>query len=191
MCDVASDTPPFIVHRASFLEHLLAPIPDGVLHVNKKLTNIDDSKEKVVMSFEDGSEEETDIIIGADGIRGRTRTYILGENSPIKNPVYSGWWDIRNLVPAQKAVETLGSRSILEPALWIWIGTERFLMHDVLDKGKTVQCVGSAFDKEASSEKLGTALDQEKLLKTFECYGSFGEGMAKVSGFSPNRIRPN
>ncbi|KAI9668791.1 MAG: hypothetical protein M1831_000860 [Alyxoria varia] len=180
VCDVASDTPPFIVHRASFLEHLLAPIPAGVLHVNRKLAKIDDSKEKIVMEFEDGSTAETDLIIGSDGIRGRTRSYILGDDSPIANPIYSGWWDIRNLVPAQKAVEFLGSRSILEPALWIWIGTERFLMHDVLDKGQTVQCVGAAFEKEASSEKLGTALDQEKLLQTFECYGSFGEGMAKI-----------
>lgn len=63
------------VHRAALLKELLAPIPKDHIHVSKKLVSIKGD----TITFDEGTIVESDVIIGADGIRSGVRKYVLGE----------------------------------------------------------------------------------------------------------------
>ncbi|BBI54083.1 hypothetical protein HORIV_65040 [Vreelandella olivaria] len=50
------------------------------------------------MTFADGSIEEADLVIGADGVNSRLREKLLGPEAPI----YSGWVAHRAIISAEK-----------------------------------------------------------------------------------------
>lgn len=61
------------------------------------------------MHFKDGTKEETDAFIGADGIHSAVRLSLLGEDHPAAKPVFTGAVAYRGLVPLDVAVEKLGA----------------------------------------------------------------------------------
>lgn len=83
------------VHRGDFHKLMTDALPDGVLEFNKKLSEIDDQGDKVVMKFTDGTVEEADFVIGADGINSKVRESLLGEELPI----YTGYVAHRAVFP--------------------------------------------------------------------------------------------
>ena len=86
--DLAGQDPGRVVHRAALLKELLAPLPPESLHTNKKMVKIDGERNGsygaagVEVSFDDGTSIAVDAVIGADGIFGFTRQYVLGPNDP-------------------------------------------------------------------------------------------------------------
>ncbi|MBF23184.1 MAG: 6-hydroxynicotinate 3-monooxygenase [Pusillimonas sp.] len=83
------------VHRGDFHKLMTDALPDGVLEFNKKLSEIEDQGDKVVMKFTDGTVEEADFVIGADGINSKVRESLLGEELPI----YTGYVAHRAVFP--------------------------------------------------------------------------------------------
>ena len=155
------------------------------MHVNKKLVNVDDAKDGGInLNFQDGSIEHADALIGADGIHGYVRQHILGAAHPATGPVFAGWWDCRNLVPYEKAKTTLGEKYFHETRQYAWVGDGGFIMHDVLDDGKTVQCVGCMMvDEGWSSKEWKKELDRKQLENSFASWndGPIAKGMMEVS----------
>jgi 6-hydroxynicotinate 3-monooxygenase len=74
------------VHRGDFHALMTAALPPGILEFNKRLSKVDDLGDKVQLSFADGSVEEADIVIGADGVNSRLREHLLG----VEPPKYTG-----------------------------------------------------------------------------------------------------
>lgn len=108
----------------------MAPLPRDVLHANKKLTSIDRTDAGVEISFQDGSPELFDGVIGADGVFGSVRKYVLQDaNEWSASP--SGFWDSRNLVPFEKARDTIGKEYFEVDRQIGWLGDGAYLMHDV------------------------------------------------------------
>ena len=138
----------------------------------------------IELRFQDGSIERADALIGADGIFGFVRKYVLGADDPATEPVYAGWWDCRNLVPLEKAKEKLGERYFVESTQYGWMGDGGFMMHDVLDGGKTVQCVGACREDGSSNERK-MELDRETLERAFASWldGPIAKGMIDVSHY--------
>lgn len=173
-----------VVHRASFLAELLRPVPRNIMHVDKKLVKIDDAEDGgIILRFKDGSTEHADALLGADGIHGYVRQHILGTGHPALDPVFAGWWDCRNLVPFDKAKKTLGEELFKENRQYGWVGDGGFIMHDVLDDGKTVQCVGAVTTDETwSSKDWKKALSRNKLEDSFATWadGPIAKGMIEV-----------
>lgn len=48
---------------------LVETVPPGIIHLKKALKGLGNLDHGVRLSFEDGSEVEADLVIGADGIR--------------------------------------------------------------------------------------------------------------------------
>ena len=138
----------------------------------------------VELHFQDGSIECADALIGADGIFGYVRKYVLGVDHAATEPVFAGWWDCRNLVPFEKAREKLGDKYFMENRQYGWMGDGGFIMHDVLDNGKTVQCVGACREDVTLNERK-IELGREKLEKSFASWldGPIAKGMIDVSHF--------
>ena len=74
------------VHRGDFHALMTAALPPGILEFNKRLSKVEDLGDKVQLSFADGSVEEADIVIGADGVNSRLREHLLG----VEPPKYTG-----------------------------------------------------------------------------------------------------
>ena len=148
-----------VVHRATLLRELLAPLPKSALHSSKKLVAIEEEENELTLRFEDGTLDTADAVIGADGIFGLVRSRVLGDD-PSAKPVASGWWGCRRLVPFEEAKAKLGAQFFEVPRQHGWIGDRGFMMHDILDAGNTVQCVASGVEvgnqgiREASERKL-------------------------------------
>jgi 2-polyprenyl-6-methoxyphenol hydroxylase-like FAD-dependent oxidoreductase len=75
--------PYLCMHRADLHEALASAVPAESIHLNKKLTGLDQKGGRVTMSFADGTRAEADAVIGADGLHSRVRELIVGPDAPI------------------------------------------------------------------------------------------------------------
>ena len=60
------NAPYLCMHRADLHDALLSVVPMDVIHLNKKLTGLDQKGGQVTLSFADGSKATADAVIGAD-----------------------------------------------------------------------------------------------------------------------------
>lgn len=185
--DLASDAKngTRVVHRASLLRELLTPIPSNRLHASKALTHIAalDSGD-VQVTFGDGESETFHAIIGADGIFGTVRRHVLQKAADNEGPSPAGFWDCRNVVPFEKARDTLGAEYFEEDRQYGWAGNGAFIMHDVLDNRTKVQCVISAVEDDPPKDRK-RSLTRGFLEKVLDDWldGPVGKGMIDVSSF--------
>lgn len=171
-----------VVHRASLLRELLAPIPSDRLHANKTLSDItSDTEGNIHITFDDGLKQTFHAVIGADGIFGAVRRYVLQKAADVEGPSPAGFWDCRNLVSFERARETLGAKYFEEDRQYGWAGNGAFIMHDVLDNGTKVQCVISAIEKDHPKDRK-RPLSREFLEETLRDWldGPIGKGMIEV-----------
>jgi 2-polyprenyl-6-methoxyphenol hydroxylase-like FAD-dependent oxidoreductase len=68
--------------------------PDQRYHIGKELQRVEQSGDRVVAHFADGSSAEGDLVVGADGFRSNVRAEVL----PAVKPVYAGYIAWRGLV---------------------------------------------------------------------------------------------
>lgn len=173
-----------IVHRASLLRELLAPLAEETLHANKELTSIKEKNGKIELIFKDGSTYIFDAVIGADGIFGFVRNHVLQDDAAECAASPAGFWDCRNLVPMEKAKRVLGEQYFDVHRQYGWCGDGGFIMHDILENGTVVQCVMSAVEKEVSQDRK-KVMSREFLESTFGEWldGPIAKGMIEVSVF--------
>jgi salicylate hydroxylase/6-hydroxynicotinate 3-monooxygenase len=70
--------PYLLLHRGDLHSVLASAVPQDVIQMNRKLVALDESGTGVSLKFEDGSVEEADGVIGADGVHSTVRELILG-----------------------------------------------------------------------------------------------------------------
>lgn len=154
-----------------------------MMHTSKKLTQVSQlSTGELELYFKDGSAEIVDALIGADGIHGYVREYVLGADHPATKPSFGGFWDCRALVPIERAREALGEEYFREARQYGWTGDGGFIMHDVLDNGETVQCVAAAVSEDWDPAQWKKDLDRKKLEDAFSSWTNSPvvEGMITV-----------
>ena len=60
---------PHRVRRTRLQSALVETVPPGTIHLKKALKSLVDLGDSVQLTFEDGSEVNADLVVGADGIR--------------------------------------------------------------------------------------------------------------------------
>lgn len=140
-----------VVHRGSLLRELLAPIPPRLLHADKKLVQIEeigvDGRKGVKVTFQDGTSDTFDAVMGADGIFSIVRNFVLQDLEPAKHAASpGGFWDCRVLVPYDTAKDVIGAEHFEDDRQYAWVGDGAFIMHDILEDRTMIQCVISAFE---------------------------------------------
>jgi salicylate hydroxylase len=180
--DVAEEKPGKMVHRAALLRELLEPIPKHRLHTSKKLKDIVQQEESVLLRFEDGSEAQADALIGADGIFGSVRAHVLGADHEAVKPVAAGWAGAMNMVPYAQAEAKLGAEILNERRQFGWVSDGGIFIHDVIMGGKMVQCIGTPVNRDTSCAKR-IPIDRQYMEKAFSsCLDlSIAKGMIDVS----------
>jgi 2-polyprenyl-6-methoxyphenol hydroxylase-like FAD-dependent oxidoreductase len=69
--------------RPELYERMLAALPPGVLRTNQSVERIERGDRHVTLRFADGSAQEADVLIGADGINSLARRTLWGD-TPIR-----------------------------------------------------------------------------------------------------------
>jgi salicylate hydroxylase len=88
-----------LIHRGDFIDALVSVLPEGMIRVGHKLTEIEDLGDQARMTFANGETATADLVIGADGIRSTVRARLFED----KPPVFSGEIAYRVVVDAQDA----------------------------------------------------------------------------------------
>lgn len=79
---------PQIVTSWDRVHRLLRPlVPEGRYHLGRVIAGYEEAGERVIVRFEDGSREEADLVVGADGFRSAVR----GQFQPDVAPTYAGY----------------------------------------------------------------------------------------------------
>ena len=95
------------VHRGHFLDALVLVLPEGCAEFNKKLVDVDQSGEKVVCKFIDGTTAEADAVVGCDGIKSACRQLVF--NKGLATPTFTQKVAYRGLIPMKVAEEAIGA----------------------------------------------------------------------------------
>lgn len=90
--------PQLTLNRADVLSALHDALPPGSIELRAKVIEATPSVDGVTLAFVDGSAQELDLVIGADGIHSVVRRSILGEESP----EFTGVVSYRAVVPSDR-----------------------------------------------------------------------------------------
>lgn len=136
------------VHRAQFLDELVKLVPDEVAHFGKKLDNLVDHGDHVVLHFADGTTAQHSAVLGCDGIKSRTREIILGADHPAARAVFSGKYAYRGLIPMEDAAKLMGDE--LARNSQMYLGRGAHILTFPIEHGKTMNVV--AFSTKADGK---------------------------------------
>ncbi|MCJ1440941.1 MAG: hypothetical protein MMC23_001427 [Stictis urceolatum] len=168
-----------VVHRAALLRELLAPLPKSILHTSKKLAHIDTFPSgSLTIHFTDLTSLPADILVGTDGINSSVRAHVLEPTGLNPAPTPGGWWDVRTLVPIQRAREALGEEVYQEDRQYGWLGDRAFIMHDIIDGGDRAQ-IAICWPTAEGESRRKMEVAREVLEAVFEGWEGTGEKVAK------------
>lgn len=99
---------PYPVARAELQALLMERAGLERIRLSKKAVSVVDDGDAVTVTFEDGSSDTGDLLIGADGARSIVRDHVLRANGlePVERS-YSGYTNYNGLVPADPAIGPL------------------------------------------------------------------------------------
>jgi 6-hydroxynicotinate 3-monooxygenase len=89
--------PYLLLHRGDLHEALTTLVPGPIVHLEKRLVDLDETADGVRLRFADGTTARADAVIGADGVHSRVREIILGP----EEPVFTGRVAYRAVYPAR------------------------------------------------------------------------------------------
>jgi len=82
---------PYPVARADLQNMLMDEFGREDIQLGKKMVELQEQEDGVLVKFSDGTEIKTDLLIGADGTHSITRAYVLGEQVSRRYAGYVNW----------------------------------------------------------------------------------------------------
>jgi salicylate hydroxylase len=106
------------IHRARFLDELVALVPKGTARFGKRLVKIENSQDgQVRLKFADGEDVVADAVVGCDGIKSVTRPAVFGPENADFKPKFTGEYAYRYVhCPSLREVFFGTPRS----PIWLW-----------------------------------------------------------------------
>ena len=149
--DFEVETKTHLIHRGDFIEALLGVLPEGMVHLGHKLTDIADKGATSVLTFANGTVVEADLVIGADGIKSVVRKALFGDNQP----VFSGEHAYRAVISMDEARGMVADDNL---RMYIGRGTKVYLLplrhRNQLSFDITALCPDSTWAPEVTREQL-------------------------------------
>ncbi|KAH6637545.1 mannitol 1-phosphate dehydrogenase 2 [Boeremia exigua] len=160
------------VYRAAFLNELVKDIPDNIARFGKRLVDLSNAKDDsgdMVLHFADGTTAQHSAVIGCDGIKSKTRPWLLGKDDPASFAEYSGKYAYRGLIPMEKAIPLLGEEVAANSS--IFMGYHGHILTFPVQKGKTMNVVAFNSSKTWDDEKWVITTSKEQMEADFADWG--------------------
>jgi salicylate hydroxylase len=146
-------------HRADFHEVLRRALPAEHVKLNKKCAGVRLEKDRAVIAFADGSEIETDVVIGADGIHSKVRESLFGPESPR----FTGNICWRGLVPVNKL-----PRGLISPDMNAWFGPNGSVINYYIRRGEMINWIAHFEEESWRDESWRVEVDWQEAAKAYE-----------------------
>ncbi|CDO73093.1 hypothetical protein BN946_scf185007.g147 [Trametes cinnabarina] len=167
------------MHRAVFLDALVSVVDPTVSHFNKRCVSVTESPanpDRVLLSFLDGTTHETDVVLGADGIKSSVRKYVLGGTED--RLAFSNTVAYRALIP-YAALKAAGFKTGLVEAPVCFLGPSKHLIVFPIKNDEIVNVVAfsARYDIPIGAVKLpdGAAwveqVSREEVKREYEGWG--------------------
>ncbi|RWA11467.1 hypothetical protein EKO27_g3635 [Xylaria grammica] len=160
-----------MVDPQKLLDELLRGTPPRMIHANSRISSITEVSPGggVILNFVGGTQKKYDIVVGADGVHGITREFVLGADDPASRPQNTGVWRLPIRVPYQKALDAMGPEFLdpRRPCQTSWIGDGNFLQHDFMGAEKDVHITAYASNSGYSPEGWASLLTPEEFGAVF------------------------
>ncbi|MER5394423.1 FAD-dependent monooxygenase, partial [Saccharopolyspora sp. NPDC002686] len=121
--------PYYGVHRADLQKLLIDAVGAEQIHLDHRLTGLEDTGPDVRLEFADGNSARADLVIGADGVHSTVRDHIVDTETG----VYSGTSGFRGLVPVEQ-LDLLPDPG----AIQFWMGPGGHVLHYPIGDGSVV-----------------------------------------------------
>src|SRR5699024_9333601 len=104
MSDAAEEAygaPQLTIHRADLMTALEGAVGEDTVRLGHALEGCEATDSGITLRFADGSSEEADVVVGADGIHSAVRRSILGA----EHPEFTGTVAYRGVVPTERVAD--------------------------------------------------------------------------------------
>ncbi|PMR72049.1 salicylate 1-monooxygenase [Billgrantia endophytica] len=175
------------VHRADFLDAIVANLPEGIAHFGKRCIEVRQDADGVEVAFEDGSRHRCDILVGFDGIKSAVRDHVL---PPAQygdlGPYWSGTYAYRGMIPAgqlEAAMAARGADTRLALVPQMYLGPDRHILSFPVKQSELINVVAFITDRSAPTptlpegEEWVNAVSQEEMLGVFEGWGAASQAI--------------
>jgi 6-hydroxynicotinate 3-monooxygenase len=149
------------VHRGDLHAVLESALEHGTVAFGKKLQAIDTSGGAICLDFDDGTQTEADLVIGADGVNSKVREFLL----PPEKPRYTGHIAHRAIFPST----LLNGLPIGACTKW-WGPGNHILVYYMTQTREEVYIVTSAPQAEWSETASFVPCDRDEFIATFDGY---------------------
>lgn len=154
------------VHRAHYLDELVKLVPKEAAHFGKRLEDIEDKGDRVLLKFHDGTTAEHNAVIGCDGVKSRTRQIVLGTNHPAATATFSGKYAYRGLIPMNDAAALMGDE--LARNAQMYVGNGGHILTFPIEKGNTMNVVAFSTKEDGQWEgEWVKPMDKTAMFKDF------------------------
>jgi 6-hydroxynicotinate 3-monooxygenase len=149
------------VHRGDLHTVLESALEPGTIQFDKKLLSIDASGSKSRLTFADGTHEDVDVVIGADGVNSKTREFVIGPGGPR----YTGHVAHRAIFPAS----LLKGLPIRACTKW-WGNGNHILVYYMTQAREEVYFVSSVPQAAWNESASFVPCDRDEFLAAFDGY---------------------
>ncbi|CVL08607.1 related to salicylate 1-monooxygenase [Fusarium proliferatum] len=156
-------------HRGAFVNELIKLLPSDLVQFNKQLQTVEENRSGGIrLTFQDGTIEEADAVVGCDGIKSKVREILVGADHPSSKCSYTHKYAYRGMIPMPQAVEVLGEERALNATMWL--GKDKHLLSYPVAHGAILNVVAycSSSDDWPSESQLVLPATKEDLLRDFE-----------------------
>ncbi|WWC97351.1 hypothetical protein V866_004230 [Kwoniella sp. B9012] len=152
------------IERYKLQNALLSAVPEGLIQLNRRLADIQEREEGVVLIFKDGrSEGPFDLVIGADGIRSVTRSYAF----PDHKLSYTGKTAYRIIIPGEEVAHIPN----IPQGSCFWHTKETHIYTNPLDNGLFEIATRAVIpDENGTKVSWGTEVPREEVIGHYTGY---------------------
>ena len=156
------------VHRADLLDVIAAALPANSVTLGKRCATVESHTDVAVARFEDGSQIEADVVIGADGIHSRVRKALFGPD----DPRFTGKICYRSVIPISAIAGTKPSTDNAQ-----WLGPHGTIVLYPLRGNQLINVVAHYDDEDYRHESWINECDRQEVL---DRYAGWHESLLRV-----------
>jgi salicylate hydroxylase len=146
------------VHRADLHAMLASMVPATSAALSTACTSVQNHGNTAVATFDDGSQHEADLIVGADGVRSVVRNILFGQ----QEPRFTGNICYRAVVPFDTRPE------FVSPDSSFWMGPHGHVVTYYVRSGAAVNIVAVNETESWVEESWNAPSSREELLNAFK-----------------------